>query len=173
MDISGLDVVVQQIFCQFLCHALGEGSDQHPFLPFAALQDFFHQVVNLVFGGTHLNLGVKQSCRTDDLLYNDALSLLQLIVGRGGTDVDDLMYHRSELVERQRTVVKSCRQPETIFNQIPLARAVSAIHSTDLWYRDMAFVDDQQKVLREEVQQTVRTLASLSAVEIARIVLNA
>ena len=78
-----------------------------------------------------------------------------------------------ELVEGEGAVVESCRQTETVFNQVLLACPVAAIHGAYLWYAHMTFVHHQQKVLGEEVEQAIGTFARLPAVEIPRIVLYA
>ena len=72
-----------------------------------------------------------------------------------------------ELFKSQRTVVESCRQTETVFHEVSLAAAVSTVHRAELRNRDVTLVDEQQIVVGEEIKQTVRTIASLSAVEIA------
>ena len=83
------------------------------------------------------------------------------------------MGHLFELVEGQRTVVEGGRQTETIFHKIRLSGTVTTIHSANLRHTDVALVNYHQVVVRKEIQQTVRTFASLSAVKIARIVLDA
>ena len=83
------------------------------------------------------------------------------------------MRHLLELIESQRTVVESSRQTESVFHQIGLASPVASIHAANLRYRYMALVDNHQEVFGKEVQQTVWAFASLPAVKVARIVLNA
>ena len=51
-------------------------------------------------------------------------------------------------------------------------RVVAPIHTTELWHRDMAFVNDQQGVVRQILEQGRRWLARLAARQIARIVLD-
>ena len=78
-----------------------------------------------------------------------------------------------ELVESQRTVVEGRRQTESIFHKVGLASPVATVHTTNLGYRDVALVDNHQEIVWEEVEQAIGTLASLTTVEIARVVLNA
>ena len=109
---------------------------------------------------------VEQPRRTDELFDDDAFSFLQLIVGRGGRHVDDLMDKAVELLEAQRPVVEGGRKPEAVLHEVGLAGTVAAVHGGNLRYAHVALVDDHQIILGEEVQQTVRTLPRLPAVKI-------
>ena len=173
MDIGGLDVVVHQVFRQFLCHALGEGGDQHTLPTVTACQDLVHQVVNLVLALAHLYLWIQQPRRTDHLFHHNALCLSQFVVGRGGTHVDHLVDHLVELLEGQRTVVEGRRQTESVLHEVGLTGPVAAIHRIDLWHAHMTLVDNQQIVFREEVEQAIGPFSCLAPVEVAAIVLNA
>ena len=138
-----------------------------------ACQDLIHQVVNLILTGAHLNLRIQQTCGADDLFYNHAFSFCQFEVGRGCTDVDNLIHLLQKLFEAQRTVVESGRQAETVFHEIALTASVTTIHRTDLRHRYMTLVYEEQIVIGEEVKQAIGAFSCLSAIEIAAIVLDA
>ena len=152
MNIGGTDAVIQEVFTQFLGKALGDGRHQHPFAPFLADENLFHQVVDLVLTLTHLNLWVEQARRTNHLFHNDTLSFLQLEVGWCGTHVDHLVHLLLKLLKPQRTVVEGCWQTETIFHKVLLSATVTAIHRVQLRHRHMTLVDEQQIVVGEEVK---------------------
>ena len=78
-----------------------------------------------------------------------------------------------ELLECQRTVVEGCWQTETIFHEVRFPGTVATIHGTYLGDGDVALVDNHQIVVGEEVEQAVRAFASLSAVEVTAVVLDA
>ena len=165
--------MVEQKLRQLLGHSLSERGNKHTLMALRALANLFHQVVYLVFRGAHLNLWVKQTRWTDDLLHNNALGLLKFEVGRCGRDVDALTGVLLKLLEGERTVVEGGGQTETILHEIGLASPVTTIHASYLRHGDMALVDEEQEVLGEEVEQTVGTLARLTPIEVAGIVLNA
>ena len=173
MNVVGPHIMVEQIRREFLGHALGERGHQYALIAFGPDENLIEQVVDLVFARTHFNLGVEETRRSDDLLYDHAFRLHEFEVGRGCRDVDDLVRHLLKLLESQGTVVEGCRQAEAILHKVLLACAVAAIHRVQLWHRHMALVDDQQVVFREEVEQAIGLLSGLSAVEVARIVLDA
>ena len=77
------------------------------------------------------------------------------------------MYHLMKLFKTQWTVVKGGRQTETIFHKVLLPGTVASIHSTDLWHAYVAFVNHDQIIFREKIEQTVRTLSWLATVKIA------
>ena len=124
-------------------------------------------------GGAHLYGRVEQSRGADHLFHHHAFAFLQFVVGGRGTDVNHLLGHFVELVEGERAVVQGCRQAETIVHERLLARAVAAVHGAYLRHAHVALVDDNQKVLGEEVQEAIRARARRASVEVARVVLNA
>ena len=65
------------------------------------------------------------------------------------------------------------RQAEAVFHQRLLARAVALVHGAELRNGLVRFVDDQQRVPRQVVEQARRRLARRAAGQIARVVLDA
>ena len=173
VDISGLNTVVEQVVGEFLGHALGERGHQRALIDLDALLNLLHEVVDLIGRGAHFDHGVEQSGRTYHLLHDNTLALCQLIVGRRGADVDDLVRKTLKLVEAQGTVVHGRGQAEAILHEVGLAGAVAAIHSRDLRHADVALIDDEQEVVGEEIEEAIRTGAGLAAVEVAAVVLDA
>ena len=136
-----------------------------------ALADLLHQVVDLVPGLAHVDLGVHHAGRAHDLL-DDAAGVVALEVARRGRDEHDLRRAREELVEGLRPVVERARQAEAVLDQGLLARAVALVHPADLRDGLVRLVDEADEVLREEVDQAVGALAGGAAVEDARVVLD-
>ena len=135
--------------------------------------DFLDEVVDLVERHTHFQRRVDQPRGTNQLFDDDPFAFGQLPVGRGGADVDGRALQLLEFVECQRPVVLGRREPEAIFDQVLLARAVTAEHGVYLRNGDVAFVDDHQIILRKIVQQAERPGPRGAPVEVARIVLDA
>ena len=173
MDVGCVDSVAQQVFGQFLCHSFGQCRNKGAFAPAACALYFLHQVVHRKVRGTHFDNRVEQSGGAYHLFHHHTTALCQFVIGRSGTHIDDLGHHLAELVKAQRAVVFGCRQTETILHQGFFARAVAAIHATDLRHADVAFVDNHQEVLGKEVEQTIRPCAGGASVKVARIVLDA
>ena len=116
MDIGGTHPVVQQVLAEFLGHAFGEGGHEDAFTTMAAGEDLVHQVVNLVLALSDFNFRIQKACGPDDLFHHDTFCFSQFVIGRCGTDIDDLIDHLMELIESQRTVVEGGRQTETVFH---------------------------------------------------------
>ena len=109
---------------QLLGHALGQGGHQHPLAAGHGLAHLVQQVVHLahrtpVIAGRRPDLDhrVHQAGGADDLLHEHAAALLQLVVGRGGRDVDRLVDAGLELLEVERPVVQGRRQAEAVVDQ--------------------------------------------------------
>src|SRR5581483_10262351 len=111
--------------------------------------------------------------RPDHLLDEDALRALHLPRTGRGADERRLRPERLPLLELQRTVVDRRGQAEAEFGQYALAVEVAAEHAADLRHRDVALVDDQQRIGGEVFEQRRRRLARLAAGQVARIVLDA
>ncbi len=106
------------------------------------------------------------------LLDHRAGGLGQLIrAGRGGNE-DGLMNAVFELLESQRPVVQRAGQPEPEFDQVLLARAVAVIHALQLRNGLVAFVDEQQRVGGQIIQQRGRRLTRQAAGEVPRIIFD-
>src|SRR5699024_3716391 len=172
MDVPVADADTVEILRQFFGHAFGERGDEHPLSLFGAELYFVHKVVYLILGRSHGDGRVHQTGRTDELFHDGSFALGELVVGRRRTHINRSSRQRFELAEGERTVVLSRRKPETVLHEAFLAGSVAAVHRPDLGNGDMAFVDDQQVVLREIVQQTEGARPLLPAVEITRIVFD-
>ena len=172
MDVSASHSHVGEISLEFLCHSLGQGSDQYSLVQFLPLSDLLQQVVDLVLCRSYLDRRIKQSCRTNHLLDNESLRFLQLIIRRSRADIYCLPSDGFEFIELQRSVICSCRQSESIFHEHGLPGLVTAVHSAYLRNRNVALVNECDEILREIVYQTERSHALAPAVEISRIVLD-
>ena len=79
----------------------------------------------------------------------------------------------AELLPGQGAVVDSRGQPEAELHQVALARHVAFEHPTDLRNSDVRFVDDQQEILGEVVQQRRGSGAGLPPIYVPGVVLDA
>ncbi len=173
MDVPAADAHLLEIAGQLLGHPLGERRDQYPLVALGPEFDLADQVVDLVGRGPNLDLRIQQPCGPNHLFDHHPLRLVELVVGRRGAHVDRLRHQRLELLELQRAVVDGRRKTEPVLHEVLFPGVVAAVHGPDLRDGDMALVDNHQKILREVVQQAERTGSGQSAVEVARVVLDA
>ena len=82
-----------------------------------------------------------------------------------------MIHHLLEFLEFQRSVVEGSRQAESILYKVLLPSSVTAIHGADLRNTDVAFVYDEQIVLREEIEKAVRPLSRGPSVKVSGIIL--
>ena len=172
MHVIDLNAGIKQMVGQVLGHALGERGHQHALLAGNALANLVLKIVNLSTNRTHIDLGVEQTGRTNNLL-NVVLANPQLIVARRSRDVDELGNPRLKLIETKRAVIECRRQTKTVLHQRHLTRAVTFVHAADLRHRHMALIDDAEHVLRKVIDQGKRWLARFSTVQMTRVVLDA
>ena len=99
--------------------------------------------------------------------------LVELVVARGGREVDRLADPVEELLPPQRPVVHRARQPEAVVDQVALAGHVALVHPADLGHGHVGLVDHEQEVLGEVVEQAVGGAAAGAAVDVHRVVLDA
>ena len=115
VDILDLDALLGKVVGEILRHLDGKGGDEHLF-PFCRdLADLADQVVHLSFDRAHLDLGVKQSRRANDLLGGVGGVLLLILSGRG-TDKNGLVDMLLKLIEEERAIIRRRGQAEAVFN---------------------------------------------------------
>ncbi len=154
-------------------HPLGQGRHQDALVPVGPRPELGEQVVDLVPGRAHGDPRIHEAGRPDHLLGERVGGELELVGPGGRGDVDRLTGAPRELVERERSVVERGGHPEPVLDERLLARAVAVVHAADLRHGDVALVDDDQRVLRQVVDQGRRGLARAVPGQVARVVLDA
>ena len=150
MHVIDLNAGIKQMVGQVLGHALGQRGHQHALLACNALANLVLKIVNLPTNRTHIDLGIEQAGRTNNLL-NVVLANPQLIVTRCCRNVDELGNPRLKLIETKRAVIERRGQAKTVFHQRHLTRAVTFVHTANLRHRHMALIDDAEHILRKVI----------------------
>ena len=83
VQVADLEAHLQQVVGEVLAHLLGQRGHQHALVLVDALADLVHEVVDLVARLAHVDLGVDDAGRADDLL-DDSLGVRPLVLARGG-----------------------------------------------------------------------------------------
>ncbi len=138
-----------------------------------AQADLVQQIVHLAADRPHVDFGIDQAGGPDDLLDHRAGGLRQLVRTGRGRNVNRLMHAILEFLERQRAIVERAGQAESELDQVLLARAVAVIHALKLRNGLVAFVEEQQRVVRQIIQQRGRSLARQASRKMARIIFDA
>ena len=172
MQIFYPDTDFLHIVCQVFRHTLGQRGDQYLMVFFNLFIYFSDQVIDLSFHRAYLYFRIQQSCRTDDLLCPEQLMLL-LIIGRCRRYEHHLVYMCFEFFEIEGSVVQCRGQTEAIVYQCLFSRTVSCIHAADLRNRHMRLVHDDQKIIREKVQQRHGRRSRRKSVQMSGIILDA
>ncbi len=162
-----------QVFGQVLGHALGQHGAEGAIAFGGRLADFAEHVVHLAAGGAHFHGRIDKAGRADDLFGEDSAGLFHFPAAGRGRHGDRIRAHRVPFLEAQRAVVHAGGQAEAVFGQRRLAPEVAAIHAADLRNGDMAFVDEDDGIIRHIFEQRRRRVAGVAAGEVARIVLDA
>ena len=173
MHVADAHAVLVQIFGQVLGHALGQRGDERAIASLRHLAHFAQKVVHLAPRGPDLDRRVDQPGRPDDLLGENAAGAIELPAARRRRDAHGLRPHQIPFLEAERPVVHAGRQAETIFGKRGLAAKIAAIHAADLRDRDVALVDEDQRVVGQILEQRRRRLAGFAAGQVARIVFDA
>jgi len=179
--LDGVDVGVQVLDAQLgLAHesreifrqTLGQSGDEHAFASLDGAPGLANEVLHLPFRRTDDDLRVEQSGRADELLGHHGGDA-QFVRGRRGGNEQRLPGDLAKLVEGLRSVIERGGQPESEIHQHLFAGPVAVGHSANLRDSHMALVDEQKKILREEIDQAERTVAALAAGEVQRVVFDA
>ncbi|MBA7674690.1 hypothetical protein ES703_82911 [subsurface metagenome] len=148
----GLYPKLYQVVGKLFRHPLGQGSHQAAFAFVHPLFNLVEQVVNLTLSRLDFNSRLEQPGRTDKLLHH-LLVMLFFVGSRCCRGVDSLFDPRLELVKTERAIIQRRRQAEAVVHQGLLAGAVTVEHAIKLGDGHVRFVDDQQEIIREVVQQ--------------------
>ena len=100
-------------------------------------------------------------------------AVLDLELGGRGADVGELVRHAHEFLEIQRSVIERAREAEAVFDQHGFARFVAFIHAADLRDGGVRFVDHEEIIFREKIEQREGLRTGRPAGEMARVVLDA
>jgi hypothetical protein len=65
---------------------------------------------------------------------------------------DGLRTHGVPFLEAQRAVIHAGWQAEAIFGQCCFAPKVAAIHAANLWNSDVAFIEEDQSIVRDVLE---------------------
>src|SRR5439155_14338206 len=149
-----------------------ERRHEHALPTFHAPLDLFEKIIDLTLRRPDRDPGIDEARRADDLLHDDAARFLELVVARRRRNVDRLPREPLELVEPEGAIVERGGEPEAVVDQRLLARAVPFVHAPDLGNGDVGLVDDQEEILREIVEETLRPLPGLPSGKRARVVLD-
>src|SRR5580704_11723407 len=109
----------------------------------------------------------------DDLFYDYAGGLGELVGAGGGGDVDDLAGAGLELLEAEGAVVECGGEAEAVVDEVLLAAAVAMPHAVELRDSDVGLVDEDEEVAGEVVEEGWWRLAGETTGEVARVVLDA
>ena len=173
VQVSHVDADVAQVIGQLLGRAFGERGDEDPLLPFHAFARFFDQVVDLAAKRFDRDPGIDQAGRAHHQFSHPAARPFDLAFARRRAHIDGLLLKLLKLLETQRAIVQRARQPKAVFHQNFFARNVAGVHAAQLRNRGVRFVDHQQVVFRNEIQQRVRPRSRRAPANVARVVLDA
>ena len=162
--------MLEQVVGQVLRHLLRQRRDQRALLDLDPLADLVHQVVDLVARLAHVDLGVDDPGRPHELLDDAAEWLRSKSPG-----VADTKTICGALGGTRRTSADGCRARSGAGSRSRRASACASGRPRTCRRsaaRSVRLVDEADEVVGEVVDQAVRALARLAAVEDARVVLD-
>ncbi|CAB4874113.1 unannotated protein [freshwater metagenome] len=154
MEILHLDAHPPQVVGEILGHLLCQCRDENSLVLCDSLPNALEDVVNLSFGRFHDDLGIDETRRTDDL-FDDAVDNTHLVFAGCCRKINLLTNSVQKLWPFEWSIVESAGKAKTVFDQCSLARRVAFIHGTDLWHGHVRFVNDDDEIVGEIVNQRV------------------
>ena len=135
---------------------------------------FGDEVLHLPGRRAHFNLRIDKPRRTDHLLDDFAVGDGELILpGRGGDEEAPGSTSPLNSSNRIGRLSSRGREPETVIHQHLLAMAVAGVHGVDLRNRHVRFINDEQVIFGEVINQGVGLGPRRRAGEVAGIVFDA
>ena len=152
VQVPNLDPRLAQIVGEVLGHLLGQRGDQAALVALDPKSHLRDEVVDLPFRALHLDRRIDEAGRPDDLLHDERRVRL-FVWTWGRARIDDLPHHRVPFRERERAVVDGGGEAESIVDQRDLAGEVALVHAVDLRHGHVGLVDDDDRVVGQEVEQ--------------------
>ena len=172
MHIASTNPLIEQMIGEVFRHFLRERGNEHALVSTGAFAGFVDNVVDLARNRPHIDIGIEQPRRTNNLL-DLLLADLFLVIARRGRHVNELGHALLEFIKAQRAVVKATRQTETMLGKRDFSTAIAFVHAANLRHRDVTFIDDAEEIFREIVEKRIRGLAWRTAVKMPRVILDA
>ena len=173
VEVADADVVFHEVVGEVFGHAFGEGGDEDAFLGGDAEADFAEEVVYLAVRGADLEFGVEETGGADDLFDDVVAGALEFVLGGGGGDVDGLRGDAFPFFEFEGPVVHGGGEAEAVGDEVFFAGAVASVHGAELGDGDVGFVDDEEGVFGEVVEEAGGRFAGTAAREVAGVVFDA
>ena len=173
VQVADLDAELLIVRRQVLRHPLGQRRHQHALPAFGARPDFVQQVVHLPAYRAHLDWRIHEARRPNHLFHDHPARLGQLVGPWRGGDEDHLLDSLLPLREVERPVVQRGRQAEAVGDEHFLPRAIAVVHPANLRHSLMALVDDDDRIVREIVEQRRRRFTGRASGEVPGVVLDA
>ena len=140
---------------------------RHPFF------DLTQKMRNLIGGRMHEYLRIQKPRRPEDLLNNLVTAFLRFKrSGRGGNK-NGPRPALLEFLKTQWPIIQGAGQPETVLNQHFFSAVVARPHSFQLRNSGVRFIDKQQEIPGEIVNQRIRARPGRQAGQVPRIILDA
>ena len=158
VQVAHLDARLAEVVGEVLGHLLGQRGDQAALL--RSMRRRIWAIRSSIWPCDSFTSMVGSTRPVGRMICSTTWVARALLVRAGrGADVDDLPDHRVPLGEGQRAIVERRRQPKPVLHQRDLASAIALVHAVDLGHRDVRLVDDDERVVGEEVEQAERALA--------------
>ena len=153
VEIADVNADIAQVIGEFLGSALGEGGDQDAFVLFDAFARLFDQIIDLAAEGFDGDFRVNEAGGADNQFGDLVLAPGQFPGPGSGAHVECLVLEGLEFIEAEGTVIEGAGEAETVIDEHGFAGEVAGVHAADLGHGGMGFVDDQQVILGEEIEQ--------------------
>ena len=173
MQIAAAHADFGEIFGEIFGHALGERGDENALVALGADADLLEQVVHLALDRAHFDFGIDQARGANHLLDDNAAGLREFVGAGRGRNVDDLIDAVLEFLESERAIIERGGHAEAVIDQSLLARAVAVIHGVQLRNGLVRFVDEEQEIVRDVIEQRGRRFAGQASGHVARIIFDA
>ena len=164
----------------FLCDEVGQvlgqsfrkgGYERSLFGP-DSLFNLAQQMLDLISRRIYENLRVDKAGRSDYLLNHFAAASVHLERPGRCRDEDNTGPVFLKLLESKRPVIKGAGQSETVLDEDLLSAFVARPHRLDLRDSSVRFVDKQQKVFREIINQCIRPCTRSKARQMPCVIFN-
>ena len=152
MQITHSHSLFKQVLGEVFGHLLGQSRDQDTIAHRDSLVHLIHQIVNLTLRWLNDDFRIHKTGWAHDLFNH--LRRNPEFVGTGCCRQEDTLIDPfDDFFKMQGSIITSARQAKTVIDQDVFTATVPSKLTVQLRNCNMAFIDDQQKVFREVIDQ--------------------
>ena len=172
MHVAHSHIKIVIIFREVFRHTLCESGDKHALLAFGPQTNFMQHIIDLSKHRSYFDYRFKQTCGTHHEFRHLAFGLLHFVISRSCRNINQSLRKLGKFRKLQRPVIHCGWQTKSMFHKGRFSRIIPAVHRSKLRQSHVTFVDKNQRIIWEIIEQSSGRSSGSSAVHDTAVIFN-